>query len=234
MAQPSRTGARQDPPTSSSDRMQVPPSPWRDAVTRALFTGASLAGSAVHASVARAYFGWIHRRPDAWGYLAHRYEHERHAYLMDVIRHEPAATVLELGCAEGVVTRQLGIMPGVKRVVAMDLARAALARAETRCCDIPAIRFVSGDVFGALPEGPFDLVLCAELLYYAGSRGAALATNSAARLAPEGRLILMHPLPQARALHAPFTRHSGLRLAEEHVRQHPTRPYAVAVYRRAS
>jgi hypothetical protein len=44
--------------------------------------------------------------------------------------------------------------------------------------------------------------------------------------------VLVHPLPRAAALHAPFHAHPGLALVAESAEDDPVRPYALAAFER--
>jgi hypothetical protein len=94
------------------------------------------------------------------------------------------------------------------------------------------VRFVHGDAFSALPHGPFDLIVCAELLYYAGTRVGGLARRMIAEVRPAGRLVVVHPWPESATLHAPFRDSADLTLVREVIHQDPVRPYAIAMFER--
>lgn len=114
----------------------------------------------------------------------------------------PDARVLDLGCGLGAST--FGLAAGVGdglRVVgvdadpgALDLFRALAGplRVETRRVDLHR---------PALPDGPFDVVLLAQVISEVGD---AVVDAALDRLAPEGALIVVEPAlrERARGLHA--------------------------------
>jgi peptidoglycan/xylan/chitin deacetylase (PgdA/CDA1 family) len=74
------------------------------------------------------------------------------------------ADALEIACAEGHFTVRLA--PRVGRLTAVDMSGRALARARERCASQGNITFQTLDLnVGDIP-GPFDLIVCSEVLYY--------------------------------------------------------------------
>lgn len=67
-----------------------------------------------------------------------------HAYLVD-IEFPPEATVLEIGCATGAVTRTLARWPSVARAIGIDPSEVFIARARELGSDIPNLSFERGD-----------------------------------------------------------------------------------------
>jgi SAM-dependent methyltransferase len=210
--------------------IRKPPHPVRDALTRALFDGSSLAGSLGQRLVCALYFGYKHREADPWAYTSSPYEQRKYARTLSLVAGRAYGRALELGCSEGVFTRMLAEGGHGGELVAVDISRAALRRARERCAAWPHVRFERRDAFGALPPGRFDLVICAELLYYAGLRAPAVARRIAAALAPGGRVVLAHPTPRAAALHAPFHAMPELTLVGEGEEDDAVRPYVVAAF----
>ena len=75
-------------------------------------------------------------------------------------------TCLELGCAAGAFTRRLA--PLADQVVAVDVAPSAIERAQE---EVPKnVEFRVGDAMELDPvaEGPWDLVVMSETVYYIG------------------------------------------------------------------
>jgi hypothetical protein len=141
------------------------------------------------------------------------------------------------------------------RVVGLDISPAAVALA--RISSLPEnVMLVRGDLLGApppeAPPGAFDLVVCAEVLYYcyrlpAGPACRLVRDRLVGWLAPGGDLVLQHP--RHYPAHAPFDRLAeggdrrrgdgdGRALAPALVpverRYVPLtpRPFTIAVYRR--
>jgi SAM-dependent methyltransferase len=212
--------------------IKVPPHPVRDVLTRALFDGSSLAGRVGQTVVCALYFAYKHREVDPWAYATSPYEQRKYARLLALADGRPYARALDVGCSEGVFTRLLAERAHVGEVVGVDISGVAIRRARERCRDLPHVRFERRNVFHAPPAGAFDLIVCAEMLYYAGLRATAVARRLAGALAPGGRIVLAHPTPRAAALHAPFHAIPGLVLRAEAEEDDPVRPYALAAFER--
>jgi len=78
--------------------------------------------------------------------------------------------LLEIGCAEGEQSKKLQLQ--CRSLKGVDVSARAIARARKNC---PTGAFSVGDVFSINPnEGPFDLVVACEVLYYVKDTAAAL------------------------------------------------------------
>lgn len=212
--------------------IKVPPHPVRDVLARALFDGSSLAGRVGQTVVCALYFAYKHREVDPWAYATSPYEQRKYAQLLALAGGRAYGRALDVGCSEGVFTRMLAEHTRARDVVGVDISGVAIRRARARCGDLPQVRFERRNVFHAPPAGAFDLIVCAEMLYYAGFRAAAVARRLAGALAPGGRIVLAHPTPRAAALHAPLRAVPGLVLRAEAVEEDPVRPYALAAFER--
>lgn len=199
-----------------------------------------------------AHFDRTYAAPDPWAYGTSPYEAVRRAALLAALPRARYRSVLEVGCGEGHMTRLLA--DRADRVVGVDISDIALGRAR-RAGLPPNVSVVRGDLLDAqLPSevqaGAFDLVICAEVLYYCyrlplGAASRRTLERLVAWLAPGGDLVLMHPLhfpthyPFDRLAAASFPRLGGgeppplIRLGRWRLAL-PSRPVTVAVYRRAS
>ncbi|MBB2202045.1 class I SAM-dependent DNA methyltransferase [Gluconacetobacter tumulisoli] len=105
--------------------------------------------------------------PDPWGFETREYERRKYARTLAALGGRHFDFALELGCSIGVMTAELASC--CDRILAVDVAEAALRRARTRCRDWPAVSFHQGqlpDAFPALASGSCDLILVSELLYF--------------------------------------------------------------------
>ena len=109
-------------------------------------------------------------RPDPWDFLTDPYEQARLARLGALVQRVPHESVLEIGCAEGVFTAWLTTV--AHHVVALDVSRTACARARVRA---PQATVLVQDVGVYEPDRRFDLVVCAETLYYMRDPAAVIA-----------------------------------------------------------
>lgn len=105
-----------------------------------------------------------------------------------------AATVLEVGCGHGLLSGLLALAPSRPHVVGIDIDASKMADAGTIGANV---RAAGGDLTiehsdgAALPGGPWDAVVLADVLYLLEpAEQAALVSASAAVLARRGRLIV--------------------------------------------
>ena len=192
----------------------------------------ALGGGRIQARLLRRMFDFHHREPDRWSYETSPYERERFAAVLKGIGPGPHERVLEVGCSEGVFTRALAADDRVGTVTAAAVSPRALETARRRCEGQSNVSFVSGSIVNAAPPGPFDLIICSEVLYYVGGRRAAVARELAQRLAPGGIMVLEHVHPESGRLHAPFIHSAGLEVLERTVVRHALRPFEVLALRR--
>jgi len=101
--------------------------------------------------------------PDPWAYESD-YEAEKYAQTLAFVPAGIVADALEIACAEGHFTVHLA--PRVGRLTAVDISGRALARAQVRCAGHGNITFETLDLNEADIPGPFDLIVCSEVLYY--------------------------------------------------------------------
>ncbi len=130
-------------------------------------------------------------QPDPWGYTS-AYEQTKYEQTLDMIPDQPIQNAIELGCAEGHFSVQLA--PRVKQLLCTDISDTALDRAAKRCSEFDNIKFQRLDITSDPIPGKFDLMICSEVLYYAGNRKnlRVIAQKMVDALNPQGRLIMAH------------------------------------------
>lgn len=101
---------------------------------------------------------------DAWSYLTDTQHDLRLQRIMAALPQGNFDYLLECGCAEGFLTRQLA--GRAKRVMACDLSREAVRRAAEYCKGQANVEFRVADIRHQLPEGLFDVCLMSDVLYY--------------------------------------------------------------------
>ena len=130
---------------------------------------------------------------DPWDYTS-PYEQLKYDQTLDLIPERPIEHALELACAEGHFTVQLA--PHVNHLLATDLSEVAAGRTAERCrrhgydhVQVRALDFMNE----AIP-GRYDLIVCSEVLYFAGSRKRLerIARKIARALKPGGHLVMAH------------------------------------------
>lgn len=129
---------------------------------------------------------------DPWEMRSSDYERRKYdatlAALDDLV---PVGRALEVGCSIGELTARLA--PLCRELVAVDCSPTAVARARARLDGAAGVRVELACVPDRIPEGPFDLILCSEVLYYWDPPllRTALA-RLRERLAPGGALVAVH------------------------------------------
>ena len=143
-------------------------------------------------SLPSSYFDDLYGRdPDPWRFETSDYERAKYADTLAALPRPRYGRVLEVGCSIGVLTAELA--GKADHLLATDVAEAALAVARKRLDGAPQVRFERSGFPDDAPEGPFDLIVLSEVLYYlsaADLRRAAAVT--ARRLAPGGEVLLVH------------------------------------------
>lgn len=131
---------------------------------------------------------------DPWRCESNWRERAKYARTIGVLGARRYRRALEVGSGIGVLTHELSRR--CDAVVALEPSTTALSRAALRLRGSPNVEFVQGALPGGLPAGPFDLVVCSEVLYYLNER---LLNQSLGeierRLAAGGTLITVHYAP---------------------------------------
>lgn len=140
----------------------------------------------------RAFFEELYRTdPDPWRFTDDLYEQARYQHLL---AHVPAGrygTAFEPGCSIGVLTRRLA--DRCRRVIAIDIAEAAVEQARLRCADRPGVDLARGELPHDLPDEPVDLVVLSEIGYYLTDIVLVdLAHRIRDVLTPGGRVVAVH------------------------------------------
>lgn len=162
---------------------------------------------------------------DPWAFETSAYEQRKYERTLAALGSPTRrfARALEVGCSIGVFTELLA--DRCDELLAVDVSERALGRARERLRDKPGVRVERRELPEQLPPGPWDLILCSEVLYYLDATTLTAAIpRLAARLAPGGSLLAVHWRPRTRTypllgdeVHALL----GERLATfEHARSH--------------
>ena len=205
-----------------------------DALHRRLFGLMAAMPGRASSDLLRRYFDWFHRRADPWGHAVLDYERQKYRTTLDQVPPGAYRRILDAGCSEGTFTMLVADAYPDAEVVGVDISERAVRRAKRKASTGGRPRFVTLDLVTEGPACRFDLVFCAETLYYLGlgERSRAASRRLAGLLEPGGLLVLVHPWPEARALYQTLDSDPRLITAAEHVVADPQRPYAVSIYRR--
>jgi LmbE family N-acetylglucosaminyl deacetylase len=127
--------------------------------------------------------------PDPWSYDTSPYEHDRFRRTIAALAGRRYGWALELGCANGALTKQLA--PLCDALLAVDTAAVALDHARAWLAGVAHVHFAHARLPDYLPDGPFDLIVASDMLYYLGLKGViALAPGLDAVTQPGARLLI--------------------------------------------
>jgi SAM-dependent methyltransferase len=127
---------------------------------------------------------------DPWGYESSDYERRKYRHTLTYLP-ERCGRTLELGCSIGVFTAMLA--PRCDSLVAVDFSPTALERARRRLGGADQVELLHRRLPEQMPAGPFDTIVCAEILYYWSARLVRVGLRRMeAALAPGGTLIAVH------------------------------------------
>lgn len=138
------------------------------------------------------YFDALYARdPDPWHFASSEYERDKYAATLRALPARRFASALEVGCSIGVLTRHLA--ERCDRLLAVDVAEAALAQARQRCADLPQVEIARRRLPQDWPSQDFDLILLSEVLYYLSPDDIdRMARQARASLQPGGSVLLVH------------------------------------------
>jgi len=119
-------------------------------------------------SKARAFFDELWMRGDPWEFETSGFEHERFAHLLKMLEAGRYQRVLEIGCGAGNFTRRFA--PLADQVLALDVSAEAIAKARAAAGAQSHVEFRTANImeYDPKPEGPWDLIVMSETIYYLG------------------------------------------------------------------
>lgn len=140
------------------------------------------------------------RDPDPWNFRNSSFEAAKYGQTLAHLPRPRYRSALEVGCSIAVLGRRLAERCDL--YLGIDASRRALdiAAAEPR----PGMRFRRQIVPGQFPDGPFDLVLLSEVLYFLGAQDIATLALRVKAAAPRGDVLCVNTLrPTDRELDGP-------------------------------
>jgi peptidoglycan/xylan/chitin deacetylase (PgdA/CDA1 family)/2-polyprenyl-3-methyl-5-hydroxy-6-metoxy-1,4-benzoquinol methylase len=137
------------------------------------------------------YWDDVFRNEDPWNY-ASPYEQEKYDRQVDILPEGRVGVALELACAEGRFTKRLA--GRAERVIATDISRKALERAQARCSGLTNVTFQQLDLIDDPLPQDLDLIVCSEVLYFLHTPEnlAKTVRRFVAALKPGGRIVTAH------------------------------------------
>ncbi|WP_283139558.1 class I SAM-dependent methyltransferase [Rhizohabitans arisaemae] len=198
---------------------------------RALFRTLSLLTPQKQGAILRGYFDWWHRKPDPWALGTDGYELHKYKTTLGLLPARPYKRILEVGCSEGVFTRELAAVYPQAEITGIDISQRALERARARNT-AAKVEFLHANIVTHRPGRHFDLVFCAETLYYLGrpDRLRQASAGLGELLVPGGLLVMVHPWPEAARLHRYLDADPAVVKIDEVVDTTAHRPFSVSLY----
>jgi SAM-dependent methyltransferase len=146
----------------------------------------------VRERLGREYFDELYARSrDPWGFETSEYERNKYERTLSVLAQRRYRRALEVGCSIGVFTAML--TPLCDELLAVDVSEAAVAVARQRLAGFPNVRLELRSMPEETPQGPFDLVIASEVMYYWPEDVMLSALRRFEEvLAPGGSLLAVH------------------------------------------
>jgi len=113
----------------------------------------------------REYFeGLYAESDDPWNFEASEYEQDKYARTLAVLGERTFRRALEAGASIGVFTEMLA--DRCDELLAVDVSERAVAAARQRLSGRGNVRVERRTLPEQMPDGPFDLIVASEVLYY--------------------------------------------------------------------
>lgn len=138
-------------------------------------------------------------RQDPWAFESSRYERDKYEATLAALGppERRFTRAFEAGCSIGVFTELLA--PRCHELLAVDLSPLAVDRARARLDGQHNVRIERSALPEELPAGPFDLVVCSEILYYwSADLLVDVMDDLRGLLARGGSLVAVHWRPSTR------------------------------------
>jgi 2-polyprenyl-3-methyl-5-hydroxy-6-metoxy-1,4-benzoquinol methylase len=177
--------------------------------------------------------------PDPWNYRTSDYEDAKYRRVRDraIAWRRASGAALEVGCSIGVFTRMLADC--FEEVTAVDLSQEAINVARAHNLDAANLTFLRQDVRRLNLGRTFDVLFCAEVLYYLPRRAGPRVCDALDRhLTRDGVIVLVSGVLPGEESFLHFDDWKSLlrtRFAElfSEVVEDPTRPYEITIFARS-
>lgn len=134
------------------------------------------------------------RSADPWDFAGSLYERDKYAHTLAALGDARFGRALEVGCSIAVFTERLATV--CDDLVGIDVSPLAVERARRRLRGLHGVKLAAMTFPEEMPDGPWDLVVCSEVLYYLDDGGFALAVDRLrAALEGGGHLLAVHWRP---------------------------------------
>lgn len=140
----------------------------------------------------RDYFeGLYAESPDPWNFASSEYERRKYERTLEALGGRTFPRALEAGASIGVFTEMLA--PYCGELLAVDTSGRAVELARERLAGFKNARIERRTLPEEMPNGPFDLIVASEVLYYLPKEVALQALRRfEEELAPGGTLLAVH------------------------------------------
>jgi predicted TPR repeat methyltransferase len=126
--------------------------------------------------IGREFFEDLYARSeDPWAFATSDYEREKYTDTLAALDDAHFEHGLEVGCSIGVFSERLAEV--CDELVGIDVSERALAIARRRLSGRPGVTLARMTFPEEMPEGPWDLVVCSEVLYYLDDAAFGLAVQ---------------------------------------------------------
>ena len=114
------------------------------------------------------FFDDLWQKGDYWQLETSEFERAKYERQENLLNDRRYRRVLEIGCGAGVFTKRLASL--AETVVAVDVSPAAIARARADSATLRHVDFRVANImqFDVQAEGPWDLIVLGETIYYLG------------------------------------------------------------------
>jgi predicted TPR repeat methyltransferase len=140
----------------------------------------------------REYFEGLYAESgDPWDFETSEYERKKYARTLAVLGERTFRRALEAGASIGVFTEMLA--DRCEELLAVDVSERAVAAARKRLSGRGHVRVERRTLPEEMPDGPFDLIVASEVLYYfPGEELLAVLRGFERELAHGGSLLAVH------------------------------------------
>jgi predicted TPR repeat methyltransferase len=140
----------------------------------------------------REYFEGLYAESgDPWSFETSEYERKKYGRTLAALGDRTFHRALEAGASIGVFTEMLA--GRCDELLAVDVSEQAVAAARERLSGREHVRVERRTLPEEMPEGPFDLIVASEVLYYfPGEEMLAVLHAFERELAPGGALLAVH------------------------------------------
>jgi cyclopropane fatty-acyl-phospholipid synthase-like methyltransferase len=176
--------------------------------------------------------------PDPWNYRLSPYERQKYERVLACALKWKGASegALEVGCSVGVFSGMLA--SHFEKVIAIDVSREALGAATRYNHSAKNVRFMHRDLQSLDTDDQYDVIFCAEVLYYIGRKDVEIVCRQLDKyLSARGIILLVTGVSTAQSNSSYFDDWADIFAARfrqtfEEIVPDPIRPYLIAVFSR--